>query len=387
LQQLLYRFTGGANLEREQKILSDVLADQLKLSFDRGVFDTVSLTTEEQYIASQFTIHANYYSRIWKGLGMQGAFDPSQLQTLAPKIAKRPYYYGAYAAEIDRVGKAFATNEIACVREYDESKNFTEQTCKHGVSMESVPTGTQQPHPHPVAEFFDAGMVMIQTHLLRRGHNVRAVPYLQRIDEGEFDKFPWPLSPAMEITFLSGKVFYHPAKILWLDYSSLKSDVASTSEPTQPLSTFAERLLQRSKMLCYLPAIAIVKLNERKEVEIERSHDESVPPVAIISVTAEGVQVTATLNRSTVQFGRVDPKATAWKMIEDRIENEFNGFCPKTWTLASMTPPSDKYHIFYMVERICLGLSPDVAASGEGYKTDTFRKFATGESKLFGIPE
>ena len=385
LQNLLYRFTQG-NVQRDElDQLSDILGEQLKITFASDVFNVVPLNRDEAHLADQFRLHANYYKRIWDGLKIGTSYgQDAPLQLLAQYIEQKPYYYGAYAAEIDRIGKAFATSEIECVAEYRDD-DLTTRACRHGVDMDKIPEAGQKAHPHPVAEYFNAGMVMILTHLLRLGHNVKAVPYLQKINEGEMGKFPWPLSPAMEIAFKSGRVYYHPAKILWLDYANLRSSIAILEQQQgMSVAAFAERLLQRSKMLYYLPAIAIVKRDDNGNVVVERSHGESEPPIAIISIYDGTVEIAATLYREQTEI-ETGSFISSERMIEDRIASEFDGFCPQSWNIVDIDT-SSVYEKCYVMERICMGLSIRNATIGKDTISANFMKFVQ-QSKLFGIPE
>jgi hypothetical protein len=383
LYHLLYRLSVPTVAESDMKKFTEVLRTQIKaINVTKTTLKPHVLEDDEFRLAKQFTFQINHYDKIFEGLKIPVA----DVQSLATTIENKPYYCGAYAAEVDRIAKAYATSEIACVPRYENDK-FKGYECKTGnVSLDKPPPLGPGDHPHPVAEYFNSGVVVILAELLRNGHTVRVVPYLQQVaadNTANANKMPWPLSPAMEITFASGRKHYEPAKILWLDYQKLYL-ATDSSGPKSPV-VFAHSLIARAKILGYLPAIALVKTTATGEVTVERSHDASEPPMAIITVLSSGlIKVAATLYREEISNEDTADTEDA-KRATSRILSEFSGFCPTTWTDQGRgsVDPED---LCYMMERICLGMSPEDAAKGLAENKTNFKRVLT-EKKLFGIPE
>jgi hypothetical protein len=400
LPRVLYRFLykmstimRDSSPETLISALAKILSDELRIDdIELDMLKPHTLDGREQFLSTEFSDQANHYDKIFIGMNITSADKTvKSIHLLAQTIEKKPYYCGAYAAEIDRIAKAYATNEIACVPEY-QSNVYTEYTCKHrnaGVSLNTTPQIGENDHPHPVAEYFNAGMVVILAALLRAGHTVKTVPYLQPVSTSDVNaagKMPWPLSPAMEITFASGRKHYHNAAFVWLDYSKLylADDNSTSDQPVNP-AFFARRLLQRAKILGYLPAIALVTTTEAGEVTVERSHDASEPPIAIITVLSPRlVKVAATLYHQEISHGASYEEEDA-KRATSRILSEFSGFCPTTWT-HTRDGQEDDAGFCYMMERICLGMSLADAAKGLAEDKTNFRRVLANK-KLFGIPE
>jgi hypothetical protein len=379
LSQVQFNSDGeNSNVE----LLDNILADQLKTaSIEMGTLKPHTLDATEQDKASQFLFQATQYEKIFTSV--PGIQDRNP-QSLATTLENKPYYCGAYAAEIDRIAKAYATNEIACVPTLVPGK-FTEYECTKNVSLDRIPDTND--HPHPVAEYFNSGMVVTLADLLRDGHTVRVVPYLQNVINNANDSsvLPWPLRPAMEITFASGRTYYQPAEIVWLRYNDLHLNRRTGSVTIKTVVDFARDLIKRAKLLYYLPAIALVTTTANGDVTVERSHDASEPPIAIITVLSSGmIKVAATLYREEIST-RVHYQEEDANRATSRILSEFSGFCPTTWKISGSSPKSDN-DLCYIMERICLGMHPTQAEMGSSANMDRFER-VLGANQLFGIPE
>jgi len=364
------------------ELLDEILAEQLKTSsIEMGTLKPHTLDANEQDKAAQFSFQATQYEKIFTSV--TGIQDRNP-QSLATTLENKPYYCGAYAAEIDRIAKAYATNEIACVPLLRPGE-FTGYECTKNVSLDRIPAAND--HPHPVAEYFNSGMVVTLADLLRDGHTVRVVPYLQNVINNANDSsvLPWPLRPAMEITFASGRTYYQPAEIVWLRYTNLHLNRRPGSVTIDSVVAFARDLIKRAKLLYYLPAITLVTTTENGEVTVERSHDASEPPIAIITALNSGlIKVAATLYREEVSNNKTADVEDV-RRATSRILSEFSGFCPTTWKISGSSPRNDN-DLCYMMERICLGMHPTQAEIGSSANMDSFKR-VLGANQLFGIPE
>jgi hypothetical protein len=364
------------------ELLDEILAEQLKTaSIEMGTLKPHTLDVTEKDKAVQFSFQATQYEKIFTSV--TGIQDRNP-QSLATTLENKPYYCGAYAAEIDRIAKAYATNEIACVPLLRPGE-FTGYECTKKVSLDKIPDAND--HPHPVAEYFNSGMVVTLADLLRDGHTVRVVPYLQNVINNANDSsvLPWPLRPAMEITFASGRTYYQPAEIVWLRYTNLHLNRRPGSVTIDSVVAFARDLIKRAKLLYYLPAITLVTTTENGEVTVERSHDASEPPIAIITALNSGlIKVAATLYREEVSNNKTADVEDV-RRATSRILSEFSGFCPTTWKISGSSPRNDN-DLCYMMERICLGMHPTQAEMGSSVNMDRFKR-VLGANQLFGIPE
>ena len=363
---------------------ADSITNKIKITIKQSHFDHIGLDSTETNLAQAFTGQIDNYVKIWSATGMPGNYSVKNTPQLSSKIAVAPFYAGGYAAEIDRIAKAIATGEVACVYpfKFDDQK-ISGYTCKHGTSLSAVPPLSQN-HAHPVAEYFNEGVVVILVHLLRLGHTIRTVPYLQKVTCPSGDtKYPWALSPAIEITFTSGRKYYHPANIIWLDADKMTVSVDRKNKDDKSLQGFARRLLKRSSMLSFLPALAIVSLDEKGKVACERSHGDNVPPIAVIILGANNsLRIFGTLYRTGLTLLGQPARNAA---IDTYLNREFDGFCPQLWsyitTPENMGVPSKAC----AMELICLGMDPSVAKNGIPGSEVKYNSLLT-DNELFGVP-
>lgn len=388
------------------QMLTDILVNQLKIQPSPELFAPDGLQGDERDIddeagiTAQFKFQSNHLGKIWTALKPQTPYpedgrDSSAIaQEMADQIAQFPYYAGAYAAEIDRIAKAISTGEVSCVPDYTPNEAKKQDNCLHGdvgTSLSALPTVSEK-HAHPVAEYFNEGMVAIEVHVLRQGHMVQSVPYLQRVEppRGMENRFPWPIRPAVEIAFSSGRSSYIPAEIVWITYEKIQNhlhDLPSNEDGSvDPLTgrTFAYRLLKRASQLSYLPAIVIIE-TKGGNIMCTRSHHESVPPIALIEISEENVvKITSTVFRSALSFG-VSGKEHE-NTVSGWIHANLSGFLPSLWdTTPASTQTQDPNFLFYVLDRTCLGMNPSKEAPPKIQAINVYRDLGT--KQLFGIPK
>lgn len=391
--------TKPAKLDEYRQIANNALNQQLKITIDSSVFKLDSLMTDdsdeqmsEKTLADEFKLQADNYKKIWIALQKEGEYVAPQRadsnasstspQAFADKIVQYPFYPGAYATEIDRVAGAIATGEVECVPAYEKGRS-DKYMCDHGVSLSEVPNSKQQSHPHPVAEYFNEGVVVIAVELLRSGHSLQSVPYFQKIKSN--NGYPWPLRPAIEIQFQSGRKSYVPADILWLKYSeTTNKKVAKLSSATDKISVYFHRLLKRATVLKYLPSIVIVTLDKKNQIRCDRSHSELIPPTVIVAISQKNqlVRATSTLYHNGFIFNEGDG-AEADKQLDLFVRSQFEGLMPELWTYRKVQSQGLATQAA-IAERMCLGLSPQDAERVTQEATDAADHFLKHE--LFGIP-
>jgi hypothetical protein len=366
------------------KSFSDSILQKVKISIDKATFAHIGLDGPESNFARAFTTQIDNCAKIWSATGMTGVYSVPETTQLSSKIAVAPFYAGGYAAEIDRIAKAIATGEVACVPQFKfDDQKISGYICKHGTSLSAVPPLSHN-HAHPVAEYFNEGVVVILVHLLRLGHTIRTVPYLQKVTPPPGDtKYPWALSPAIEITFTSGRQYYHPANIIWLDAGSMTVNVDRKTKDGTSLQAFARRLLKRSSMLSFLPALAIVSLDEKGKVVCARSHGDNVPPIAVIILGAQdSLQIVGTLYRTGLTLLGQPARNAA---IDTCLNSKFDGFCPQLWRYSAPPAATSATSKACMMELICLGMDPADAKKGITGSDDMYNSLLT-DKELFGVP-
>ncbi len=371
-----------------QAFARPILADfPQSLSTDTKHFSVEDWSDKEKADIAQFKLQTNDYTRLYAALGVVR----QDRTVLRDKIEQVPFYAGCYATEVDRIAGAVATNELACVPPYTKDK-ITGYTCKHSISptsMSSVPPAGVGNHPHAVAEFFNEGMVVLMASLLRQEHTIRSVPYFQTVtvDTG---CFPWPLRPAIEITFESDRQYYRDADIMSLRYDKAVSTIDLPKEITDDVMvTFVNRLVKRASMLPHLPAIVAIRIDKKTlGLNCMRSHDAQTTPCTIIiqGNTGTEIAIVNTLSMNGIYFNQdaAKPVYADNATIDDFLHSEFAGLLPSLWNLTAESETATS-KLAYALERICLGLEPVMALDGIDQFHGKMINYLT-KHELFGIP-